>query len=197
MRDLSDYKAEIFHRSEEKIKERKRNRNRALALCIPLCLVFAAVAFAKLPDIPFSNVSDESVSSNSDAIFVQVEVQNTDDKLQSSIVKVDATEISDIYLAIQSVLETDAEGSRVMDDFSYTQDAQTSENKVVQDSLSLFSSSEYEIIFTTVGGETFSYTLDGNKLTDNATNEKVTLSSKQCFELQSKLGITITWEEEK
>ena len=39
MRNLEDCKAEIFRRSEERIKERKRNRNCVLACCIPLCLL--------------------------------------------------------------------------------------------------------------------------------------------------------------
>ena len=39
MRNLEDCKAEVFRRSEERIKERKRKRNRVLAWCIPLCLL--------------------------------------------------------------------------------------------------------------------------------------------------------------
>ena len=45
MRDLETCKAEVFRRSEEKIKERSRMRRRALTLCVPLvlCLVIGAV----------------------------------------------------------------------------------------------------------------------------------------------------------
>ncbi len=39
MRNLEDCKAEVFRRSEERIKERKRTRNRVLVCCIPLCLL--------------------------------------------------------------------------------------------------------------------------------------------------------------
>ncbi len=38
MRSLDECKAEIFRRSEIKIKQRKKMRNRILAACIPLCL---------------------------------------------------------------------------------------------------------------------------------------------------------------
>ena len=38
MRTLDECKAEIFRRSEEKIKQRRKTRNRVLAACIPLCL---------------------------------------------------------------------------------------------------------------------------------------------------------------
>ena len=191
MRYLSEYKAEIFRRSEEKIKERKRNRNRTFAFCIPLCLVIAAVAFAKLPNISASNITDENISSDSDAMLILVEVQNSENKLQSSIVN--AEDVSDVYLMIQSSFETAVQADDMADDHRYVTTSQT----VVQDSLSLFSDTKYKILFTVKDGETFSYTLDGNKLIDNTTNEKVTLSSEQAFELQSKLGLIITWEEER
>ena len=42
MRNLEDCKAEVFRRSEERIKERKRKRNRVLACCIPLCILLVA-----------------------------------------------------------------------------------------------------------------------------------------------------------
>ncbi len=42
MRNLEDCKAEVFRRSEERIKERKRKRNCVLACCIPLCLLLVA-----------------------------------------------------------------------------------------------------------------------------------------------------------
>ncbi len=42
MRNLEDCKAEIFRRSEERIKERKRTRKRVLACGIPLCLLLVA-----------------------------------------------------------------------------------------------------------------------------------------------------------
>ena len=50
MRDLETCKAEVFRRSEEKIKERTRMRRRALTLCVPLvlCLVVGAVAWPNL-----------------------------------------------------------------------------------------------------------------------------------------------------
>ena len=49
MRSLDECKAEIFRRSEEKIKQRKKMRNRVLAACVPVCLcvvIGAAGAFS-------------------------------------------------------------------------------------------------------------------------------------------------------
>ena len=42
MRDFEERKAEIFRRSDERIKERKRNRRRILMTCVPIVL-FAGI----------------------------------------------------------------------------------------------------------------------------------------------------------
>ena len=44
MRSLEECKAEIFRRSEEKIKKQKQQRTRILAVCLPLCLCVGALA---------------------------------------------------------------------------------------------------------------------------------------------------------
>lgn len=49
MKNFEQTRAEIFRRSEERIKERKRNRRRALALCIPLCLAVLVCSALFLP----------------------------------------------------------------------------------------------------------------------------------------------------
>lgn len=50
MRDLESCKAEVFRRSENRIKERTRRRRRALTLCVPLvlCLVVGAAVWPAL-----------------------------------------------------------------------------------------------------------------------------------------------------
>ena len=50
MRDLKECKAEVFRRSENRIKARKKLRNRVLSLCIPACLVIGALLI--LPRLP-------------------------------------------------------------------------------------------------------------------------------------------------
>ena len=190
MRDLNEYKAEIFRRSEEKIEKRKRNRNRALAFCVPLCLVFAAVAFAKLPDISASNISNEGVSGETS--LSQIIIQDSNELLSNSFCY-NIEESPEIWNLVASAFEADNQESNRADDQHYTETTQT----VVQDSLSLFSGSKYEMYFANKDGDVFCYTLEGNVLTDITTKEKVTLSSEQVFELQNKLGITIKREEKK
>ena len=49
MRELNECTAEVFRRSEKRIKERRRTRNRVLALCIPLCLIVTMWSVMFLP----------------------------------------------------------------------------------------------------------------------------------------------------
>ena len=62
MKGLNEYKAEIFRRSESRIKERRRNRNRVLALCIPLCLILVLIPAAVLPAFTADSSPDVSDS---------------------------------------------------------------------------------------------------------------------------------------
>ncbi|MBE6608913.1 MAG: hypothetical protein E7633_10220 [Ruminococcaceae bacterium] len=56
MREITECTAEVFRRSENRIKERKRNRNRILAMCIPLCLILTVFSATLLQGmIPAGN----------------------------------------------------------------------------------------------------------------------------------------------
>jgi len=49
MRELNECKAEVFRRSDNRIKERRRKFNRVLALCVPLCLIITIFSVTMLP----------------------------------------------------------------------------------------------------------------------------------------------------
>lgn len=49
MRELNECKAEVFRRSDNRIKERRRKFNRVLALCVPLCLILTIFSVTILP----------------------------------------------------------------------------------------------------------------------------------------------------
>lgn len=51
MRDLKDCQAEVFRRSEKRIKERKARRNQMLAGCVPMVLCIAVAGIYFLPRI--------------------------------------------------------------------------------------------------------------------------------------------------
>lgn len=69
MRELNECKAEVFRRSENRIKERKKNRNRILALCIPLCLILTVMSITILPAMmPIGNNKTANEDSYMDGI---------------------------------------------------------------------------------------------------------------------------------
>lgn len=56
MRSFEERKAEVFRRSENRIKERRKARSRALAVCIPLCLIITVWSVMVLPAmLPVNN----------------------------------------------------------------------------------------------------------------------------------------------
>ena len=153
-------------------------------------LLFAA-AVAKLPDISASDISAEGVPS--DTSYSLPVIDNLVGEMPNAF-NYSIEESPEIWDFIQSAFEVTAkEDNSEADDHRYVATSQT----VVQDSLSLFSDTKYELHFVNKGGEDFMYTLEGNVLTDVATKEKVTLSSERAFELLTKLGIIIVWEDEE
>ena len=69
MRNFEERKAEVFRRSEKRIKERKRNRNRILAMCIPLCLVLTIFSVMMIPGmlpVGTDNAENETMGHISD-----------------------------------------------------------------------------------------------------------------------------------
>ena len=52
MRNFEQRKAEVFHRSEERIHTRRKRRNCILAFCIPLCLILTVWSAGLFPKAP-------------------------------------------------------------------------------------------------------------------------------------------------
>lgn len=55
MRNFEERKAEVFHRSEERIHTRRKQRNCILAFCIPLCLILTVWSAGLFPKAPTTN----------------------------------------------------------------------------------------------------------------------------------------------
>ena len=203
MRNFEERKAEVFRRSENRIKERKRNRNRILALCVPLCLILTVMSVTMLPSMlsigDKNSAADElgnmaGATENGAVWTMQVELLGKDDSLQSSVLNGDANAVTQIYYTIESAFvsagenETPAAGQESIatsdkDNENYSQSGTTS------------LSSGYKIIFKTDKDIKAVYILNGNILTNAHTNEKVTLSEDQRSQRLHELGIVLTsWE---
>ena len=75
MRSFEERKAEVFRRSENRIKKRKRNRNLILTLLITLCLIVTVWSVTILPSI-FSFGTKKSQNDDTVNIFNEIEEAN-------------------------------------------------------------------------------------------------------------------------
>ena len=205
MRNFEERKAEVFRRSENRIKERKRNRNRILALCIPLCLIVTVWSVMILPAmLPASKNNDGAENymdiaggvDGSEARYVCVEVMSTGTATQYAILKDDADEVAQIYYTVQSSFVNSGGGNKESAKEEAEDDALTDENKDYSQSGTTNLSSGFRIIFSTENGAQTIYSLSGDTLINETTKQETILAEDQRSNLLNMLGLTITWEED-
>lgn len=204
MRNFEERKAEVFRRSENRIKERKRNRNRILAFCIPLCLIVTVWSIMILPAMMPASKSDNNAGEGMDIMgsvdgtdiaFVRVEVMSSGTATQSTILKDDAAEVAQIYYTVQSSFVNSGGGNKESVSEEAEDDALT-ENKDFSQSGTTNLSSGFRIIFTTENGTQTIYSLSEDKLINETTKQETILTEDQRSNLLNMLGLTITWEED-
>ncbi len=204
MRNFEERKAEIFRRSENRIKERKRNRNRILAFCIPLCLIVTVWSIMILPAMMPASKSNNSAGEGinimgsvdgTDAAFVRVEIMSIGTATQSTIQKDDATEVAQIYSTLQSSFVNSGGGNKESVNEEAEDDALT-ENKDYSQSGTTNLSSGFRIIFTTENGTQTIYSLSEDKLINETTKQETILTEDQRSNLLNMLGLKISWEED-
>lgn len=205
MREINECTAEVFRRSEKRIKERKRNRNRILAFCIPLCLIVTVWSIMILPAMMPANKSNNAAGEGMDmagsvdgtaAAYVRVEVMSTGTATQSAILKDDADEVAQIYYTMQSSFVNSGGGNKESAKEEAEDDALTDENKDYSQSGTTNLSSGFRIIFSTENGAQTIYSLSGDKLINETTKQETILAEDQRSNLLNMLGLTITWEED-
>ena len=217
MRNFDERKAEIFRRSENRIKERKRNRNRIFALCVPLCLCIAILSVIYLPDMMISpdksNTAEDmnmagGVENSSGFIYTSFEITST--KVAKS--DTDKQNIENIYNIIQSAFTVNdysddvEEETTTTDKSEFPQEQKPSTQKgesalkgdenYSTDLVEFFSKGvTYTLTFAADNGQKKVYTLCDNILTNEATNESVTVIEDQLKDLYTKV-FTVTYGKE-
>ena len=207
MREINECTAEVFRRSEKRIKERKRNRNRILMCCIPFLICITVFSATILPAMMPASKKDSAAEENmqiSDAdgavgstacSFVSVEVMNVGTATQSTILKDDADEVAQICYTLQSsFVNSGGDNKESVNDME--DDGLVEDNKDFSQSGTTNLSSEFRIIFTTENGSQTIYSLSGYKLINKTTKQETLLTADQRSNILDTLGLTITWEEE-
>ena len=184
MRSFEERKAEIFRRSENRIKEHRRHRNRVLSLCIPLCLAVACSA-AILPGMLSRGMNKscgEAAPEHSEGMTMHsVQVEMISEKgdqhyhgLQNYLFAEDADKVVQFYDSVEDALE--AERGKEENKESSQLDITDKEYSVSGTGNSL---PAYKITFTTASGEKVVYTLEGYVLTKEQSDERVVLTDDQ------------------
>ncbi len=195
MREIRDCTAEVFRRSEKRIKARKQKRNRVL-LCggaMLICLTVLSVSlFPALRPLEKNDGVQENMgppagdpeTGPAPASYVRLEIQ---DNGQYDALIEEGTEVSRIYRRVEALLNSAAvrdeialpeslPGAQEEDFCSATQEKQEG-------------ALGYTMTFSTAEGSTLIYCLTGNRLIDASTKQSVVLREEQLAELKEALGI--------
>ena len=199
MRELNECTAEVFRRSERRIKARRRGRVRALVLCIPVCLiaaVWSAVALSPAGLVGDSVGSDRfqgEAAGNAPASpacpYDAVEIRRTGlfpEEQEHTGTVTDRPEVAEMFQAI-CALFADAAGSDQISCASLPALEENKSNGLIE---SAGKRKDYTITFTAGDGSRAVYTLRANILVNESTNETVFLSGGQAAGLLAVLGLS-------
>lgn len=195
MRNFEERKAEIFLRSEKRIKQRKRKRKQLLAFCIPVCLL-GIISIALIPALPFVSddtayennapVSDNEVIADKDALtenaqdFVLLEIKELSGQSQQYYTITDTKQINDIFTKLDAIVSSYVSLDDISGEFSDSSAEDTQSN-------TLKNKGGYIITITSSDGSERTFSLTDNILSDSRHNIEIKLSAAQLTELKSAL----------
>lgn len=204
MRNFEERKAEIFRRSENRIKERKRNCNRILTVCIPLCLILTVCAVSFLPEMrtkgmnyaPREDLLLPEYAGKNTACSVKIELICADSEyrplLQQPFVSTEDAER--FYYSMESSLVTDR-GEQHKEQDKLTD---SSEN-INEEEFTLGGAGNplpgYKITITMNDGTEETYTLNGYTLTKGTADNSIILTEAQRGQLVKMLESMIKTKE--
>ena len=169
MKDMNEYKAEVFFRSETRIKERRKKRNRILTLCIPLCMVIIIGAVMFLPTMRTAKKANGSY----EVVICNGNGTNTDSQIITD--KVEVTEIFSVFFNLYDGVD---KAENCDEKYEGVQDPSTEEML-----------NYYVITLRTEDGAETVYVLDGNELLNVDEDMKIILTDSQLAELKEVLDI--------
>lgn len=195
MRELKECTAEVFRRSEQRIRERRRKRNRVLALCVPVILIAAVWSAMSLPAVmPEGGTMGqdrfgESAGSAPESVacpYSAVEIQAGGIIPEHYGEVTDRLAVAEMFSSVNSLFADDVgNGQNVIENFPSEE-----ENPNFDLSDLTGSRKDCTITFTAEDGSQAVYTLSGNTLVDVNENKTISLSGSQMAELMAVLGLS-------
>ena len=196
MRDLNECQAEVFRRSEKRIKERKQHRNHMLTACIPLVLCVTLFLSFWLSGVLPEGIKNASTTETEEVS----QTHNSSESLSCPIAKITVSGVnfSKTYTKASDVLPISnhlyAYGTRGPENNGITSEGDVGEGYEtdaddVSGSIADSVNSGYTITLILHEGQKTEYYLLGKTLNNLNTNQTYTLTQKQVKELKDLLGI--------
>ena len=200
MRNFEERKAEVFRRSEKRIKERKQRRNHILMTCIPLVLCITLFSALFLPGMLPGETKDPGVADGA----VGGLTENKSESLTCAYTKIDvigngislsytkASDMLSISNLLASYVVNEPENSTSVDEHPRGDDFQNESAENIYTGTTGATSAAgtgYVITLTLHEGGTVVYRLTGNSLLNLAENKTYKLTQAQLKELNELLGI--------
>lgn len=191
MRELHECQAEVFRRSEKRIKERKQRRNHMLMACIPLVLcltIFGAFLFPQLDD--FKQAPESSNDQHAGALGTEA-----DGGLFAGSVEVSGNGVSSYYTSVENVqgimrlingimAVPETNDGDDLRDYITDESTSTDKNEYYQESC-------YKIVVKRSDGSSTEYLLVGSVLIDQTTHQEYPVSEDAMKDLKKALGIPL------
>ena len=195
MRNFEERKAEVFRRSDKRIKERKQRRNHILMACIPLVLCITLLGAFLFPG---ATPEDPSFNGSAGGGLTEEKFES----LSCPIAKITVTggNFSQTYKEVEDLLlisdQLYSYGSRGSETNGTTDDGIASEGEDrkenaddVSGSVADSANNAYTITLITHEGVKTEYQLVGKTLKNLTTKQTYNLSQTQVNELYELLGI--------
>lgn len=192
MRNFEERKAEVFRRSEKRIKERKQRRNHILMTCIPLVLclaIFGAFLFPQLDDLK------RAPESNNEHYFSGAMGTEADGGLFAGSVEVSGNGVSSYYTSVENVqgimrlingivAVPETNDGDDLRDYITDESTSTDKNENYQESC-------YKIVVKRNDKTSTEYLLVGSVLIDQTTHQEYPVSEDAMKDLKNALGIPL------
>lgn len=201
MRNLNECQAEVFRRSEKRIKARKQRRNHILMACIPLVLCITLFSAFVLPDLAPDKSTDPGIADGSDGAIGGLS-ENKQESPPCPIAKITVagsdfsqsyTDVSDVLLIsaqLSSYTYLAPESNEAMDESTRGDGFKESANgSDPLGSLADLETTGYTISLVMPDGSKLVYCLTDDTLKNLTTNQTYPLSQNQVAELKELLGI--------
>ncbi len=193
MRDLQECQAEVFRRSEKRLKERTKRRNHILMLCIPLVLCLTTIGGFLLSGVGLDRSTDCAAPEMATENLYAGSGDDLPDGAFGGTVEVSGNGLSHLYTSVEDVqgiidfidkIVKTPETNTLSESIDIIADQSTSIN--IQDDCSF---GAYKILVKHSDGTSTEYSLRGSALTNQATQETFHMSEDTYFALKDLLGI--------